>query len=81
MIPAANLHEKMYLNLMGSRQNNRFLQKAERKVATMALGGLKKMLVISIAMILTMPSYSRAAESKPILIGATVSFLFQKSNG
>ena len=39
----------------------------------MTIGGLKKMLVISIAMFLTIPSFTRGAESKPILIGATVS--------
>jgi branched-chain amino acid transport system substrate-binding protein len=39
----------------------------------MANDGLKKMLVISIAIFLTIPSFTRASESKPILIGATVS--------
>jgi branched-chain amino acid transport system substrate-binding protein len=42
-------------------------------MATMTIGGLKKMLVISIAMFLTIPSFTRGAEPKPILIGATVS--------
>jgi branched-chain amino acid transport system substrate-binding protein len=42
-------------------------------MATMAIGGLKKTLVIAIAMFLAIPSSAWAAESKPILIGATVS--------
>ncbi len=39
----------------------------------MVIGGLKKLLVISIAIFLTIPSYARGSESNPILIGATVS--------
>ena len=39
----------------------------------MANDSLKKMLVISIAIFLTIPSFTRASELKPILIGATVS--------
>lgn len=36
-------------------------------------GGIKNMLVAAIAMILTIPSFARGVDSKPILIGATVS--------
>ena len=39
----------------------------------MTIGGLKKMLVISIAIFLAIPSFAHASESKPILIGATIS--------
>lgn len=39
----------------------------------MATGGLKKIIFISLALFLTMPSLTRGSELKPILIGATVS--------
>jgi branched-chain amino acid transport system substrate-binding protein len=42
-------------------------------MAKMVNGGLKKLLVISIVIFLTMPSLTRGSESNPILIGATVS--------